>query len=240
MYWKIPLRDSQYLGSPFISAHPLWFGPSWERLSTFHKSTSLLLFNALPLAPSISHFLKPGIVTPVWIQGLSLHWWTCFAGQEPPFILRSFHLKKRHCKTVNEWFLPPLGNIVLKWCIIKTGKQTYFRIPECSWEAFHLTRIHLSHRQIPQITKGPLCHSSHWLHSHAASWPLPAPLSPRTAAEPCQAKPRYAGGCHRQGWPGNSVSHFKQPVSPGEMLLVYNCAKEESIMYCGQSVNTAT
>lgn len=138
--------ESFHLNSPSLT----W--PQLEELSTFHESTSLLLFNALPLALSINCSLKPNIVTPVWIQGLSLHWWTWFAGQGPPFLLRCFHLKKTHWKTVNECFLPSLGNTVLKWCTIKTGKQTYFRIPKCSWEALHFTRIHSHTDRLPQIT----------------------------------------------------------------------------------------
>lgn len=57
-----------HLSSPSLT----W--PQLGELSTSHKSISLLLFSVLPLAPSISCFLKPGVVTPVWIQGLSLHW----------------------------------------------------------------------------------------------------------------------------------------------------------------------
>lgn len=57
-------------------------------------------------------------------------------------------------------------------------KQTYFRIPECFWEAFHLSWIHQPHRRIPDhhgvVTLPQLPGSLHWFQSCAASCQLPA------------------------------------------------------------------
>lgn len=82
-YWKIP-RDRNGWG--VLSAQRTLSDLALDgRAPHFPKSTSLQL-NALPPVLPTSRFLKPGIATSVCFQGFSLHWWTCFAGQEPPFI----------------------------------------------------------------------------------------------------------------------------------------------------------
>lgn len=139
------------------------------------------------------------------IQGLSLHRWTCFAGQKPRIILRYFHLKiPQHWKVVKEGFLLLLWNSMLKWCIIKMHVNKHIWEYQSLWEAFHLSWIHQPHWQIPDHHRG----------SDSATAPRKPALIPKLPSL------LPAGACHRQGWPGNSDSHFKQPWTLGEMLHV--------------------
>lgn len=96
----------------------------------------------------------------------------------------------------------------------KTCKQTYFRIPKCFWEAFHLSWTHQPHREIQDHHRG----------SDSATAPRKPALIPKLhRLDSCQLSPRttaglrWCGGCHRQRWPGNSMSRFKQYWGLGEM-----------------------
>lgn len=118
----------------------------------------------------------------------------------------------------------------------KTCKQTYFRIPKGSGEAFHLSWIHQPHRQTPDHHRG----------SDSATAPRKPALIPKlhsllTAASWAhgpQLSQDDAGGCHRQGWPGNS-RNFKQLLESwrdASCLKPCQRAKHQSL----QSVSNAT
>lgn len=121
-------RESFHLSSLTVP----W--PQQGQLCTSHTSTSRLLLNALPLATSRKLFLKTQYCHPCVDPGIAsaLVNLLCWAGTT--FRPQMFSSQKK--PQTNKWknsycFLPWIGNIVSKWCTIKTGKQTYFRIPKC-------------------------------------------------------------------------------------------------------------